>query len=168
MRKIKLLILFICAAFNVALSQTITQTVKGKVYDSESQAALPGASVVVLNTNPGLGNIADVDGLFKITGVPIGRYNIQVSFLGYETVIIPEILVSSGKEVVLNISLKQSVTQMDEVKVKAFTRKDRPLNTMAAVSARSFTVEETRRYAGGLDDPARMASAFAGVTVGSV
>ena len=168
MRKIKLLLLFICAAFNVALSQTITQTVKGKVYDSESQSALPGASVVILNTNPGLGNMADEDGLFKITGVPIGRYNIQVSFLGYETVIIPEILVSSGKEVVLNISLKQSVTQMDEVKVKAFTRKDRPLNTMAAVSARSFTVEETRRYAGGLDDPARMASAFAGVTVGAV
>ncbi|PKN96657.1 MAG: TonB-dependent receptor, partial [Chloroflexi bacterium HGW-Chloroflexi-5] len=97
-----------------------------------------------------------------------GRYNIQVSYMGYNPVTIPEVLVTSGKEVVTHVGLKQSVTQMQGVTIKAGTSKDQPLNTMATVSARSFTVEETRRYAGGLDDPARMASAFAGVTVGNV
>lgn len=43
-----------------------------------------------------------------------------------------------------------------------------PKNKMALVSARAFTVEETRRYAGGLDDPARLVSAFSGVTTGNV
>src|SRR5699024_5779529 len=52
----------------------------------------------------------------------------------------------------------------DEIVVTPRVQKDQPLNDMAYVSARSFTVEETRRYAGGLDDPARMASAFAGVS----
>jgi len=70
--------------------------------------------------------------------------------------------------VVLNIGLKQSSRQIDEVVVKANQRKDRTVNTMASISARTFSVEETRRYAGGLDDPARMASAFAGVTVGNI
>ncbi|MBK5196029.1 MAG: TonB-dependent receptor, partial [Proteiniphilum sp.] len=46
----------------------------------------------------------------------------------------------------------------------ANTNKDKPVNSMATLSARSFSVEETSRYAGGLDDPARLASAFAGVT----
>jgi hypothetical protein len=100
--------------------------------------------------------------------VPVGRYNIQVSFLGYDAVVIPEVLVTSGKELILNVGLKQSLTQMNEVTIKAYSRKDQPINTMASISARSFTVEETRRYAGGLDDPARMASAFAGVTVGNI
>ena len=47
-------------------------------------------------------------------------------------------------------------------------RKDTPLDPMAVVSARTFSVDETRRYAGGLDDPARMASGFAGVAVSSL
>jgi hypothetical protein len=151
-----------------ANSQTLTQVIKGKVYDNETQVSLPGSNVVILGTNPLLGTATDKDGNYKIPGVPLGRYSIQISFLGYDPLIIPEIQVTSGKEVVINAALKQSLTQMDEVTVKAHSRKDIPLNTMASISARTFTVEETKRYAGGLDDPARMVSAFAGVTVGNI
>lgn len=150
------------------LSQPLTQVVKGKVIDNETQSALVGAYVIIESNNVIPAAITDDNGNFKIANVPIGRYNIQVSYLGYNTAQISEVLVSSGKEVVLTINLKQSVTQMNEVTVKANSRKDRTVNTMATISARSFTVEETRRYAGGLDDPARMASAFAGVAVGNI
>jgi len=149
-------------------SQEITQTVKGNIYDIESRSPLPGASVVVLNTNPLCGSTTNENGDFKITGVPVGRYNIQITFLGYDPEIVSEILVSSGKEVVIQSGLKQSVSKIGEVTVKANSRKDKPVNSMASISARSFTVEETRRYAGGFDDPARLASAFAGVTVGNI
>lgn len=151
-----------------AVAQPVAQVVKGKVVDGESQVSLPGANVVILDTDPVMGGVSDANGNFRIANVPVGRYNIQVSFVGYDPVIVPEILVTSGKEVVLNVNLRQSVAQLDGVTVKAQLRKDRPLNNMAPISARSFTVEETRRYAGGLDDPARMASAFAGVTVGDI
>lgn len=151
-----------------AVAQPVAQVVKGKVVDGESQVSLPGANVVILDTDPVMGGVSDANGNFRIANVPVGRYNIQVSFVGYDPVIVPEILVTSGKEVVLNVNLRQSVAQLDGVTVKAHSRKDRPLNNMAPISARSFTVEETRRYAGGLDDPARMASAFAGVTVGDI
>ncbi|MBN1416597.1 MAG: TonB-dependent receptor [Bacteroidales bacterium] len=149
-------------------SQTLTQTIKGNVFDSEIQSPLIGASVVIHGTDPLLGTATDLQGNYKIKNVPTGRYNIQVNYLGYDPVIVPEVIVTSGKEVVINIGLKQSVIQINEVTVNAHSRKDKPLNTMASISARSFTVEETQRYAGGIDDPARLVSAFAGVTVGNL
>jgi hypothetical protein len=160
-----LILLFIS---QTAFSQTITQTVKGEVTDNETKVPLIGATVVVLGTNPLLGVTTDLNGNFKLKNVPIGRYNIQFNYMGYDPSIVSEILVSSGKETDINIGLKQSVNHVDEVTVKAHSNKDKPLNTMASISARTFTVEETRRYAGGVDDPARMASAFAGVTVGNI
>lgn len=76
--------------------------------------------------------------------------------------------VATGKEVVLSFKMQEKINQISDVVVTGYTQKDKPLNTMATISARSFSVEETRRYAGGLDDPARMVSAFAGVTVGNL
>ncbi len=75
-------------------------------------------------------------------------------------------LIGSSKEVVLKIEMVESVNNLKEVTINPKTNKDAPINSMAAISARSFNVEETRRYAGGLDDPARLVSAFAGVTSG--
>jgi hypothetical protein len=146
----------------------LSQTVRGNVFDIESNTPLIGATVFVLNSNPIIGITTDLDGNFKLEKVPVGRNSFQVSYMGYEPSIVSEILVTTGKEVIINIGLKQSINQMKEVSVKPNFQKDKPINNMSSVSARSFSVEETRRYAGGADDPARMASAFAGVTVGNM
>jgi hypothetical protein len=144
------------------------QKVKGTVFDIESNRPLIGATVVIMESSPIIGAATDLDGTFKLDKVPVGRHNIQISYVGYEPTVVSEVLVTSGKEVVINAGLKQSITQMKDVTVKAWSQKDKPLNTMASISARSFTVEEARRYAGGLDDPARLASSFAGVTMSSL
>jgi hypothetical protein len=164
----RIFILILILLSKTGFSQTVTQSVRGSVFDNASQTPLIGATVVITETKPLLGASTDLDGSYKISNVPVGRYNIQISYIGYEPAIVPGILVTSGKEVVINTGLKQSVNQMNEVTVKAYSRKDIPLNTMATISARSFSVEETRRYAGGVDDPARMASAFAGITSGNL
>ncbi len=158
---------FSIVSFHTASSQTLTQTIKGKVFDVESQVTLPGANVIVLGTSPLMANSTNTDGNFKIENVPIGRYKIQINFMGYNTAVIPDVVVSTGKEIVLNIGLKQSIVEMNEVVVSA-AGKDKAQNSMAVISAHSFTVEETSRYAGGMDDPARLVSAFAGVTVGNL
>ncbi|WP_320051692.1 TonB-dependent receptor [uncultured Acetobacteroides sp.] len=149
-----------------AQAQNLRQTVKGKVVDKVTQMPLPGASVVVVGTVPSLAAITDTEGGFRIANVPIGRHQIEVRFVGYSTITISEVLVGSGKEVVLTVEMQEVVNKLDEVVVKAHSNKDRPLNSMASISARSFNVEETRRYAGGVDDPARLVSAFAGVARG--
>ena len=140
------------------------QTVRGQVVDRDSRMLLPGAHVIVLNTDPLMGTTTDLDGYFYLTHVPLGRQNIQVSYIGYEPIILPEILVTSGKEVILDVALKERIFTGEEVVIIPDVQKEQPINDMAIVSARSFSVEETRRYAGGADDPARLASAFAGVT----
>lgn len=164
--KTTLIILFFFLGINGSclFAQNLTQVIRGQVVDKESMQPLPGATIIIMLTEPILGTTTDANGNYKINGVPVGRHNIKISFLGYHDIIIPEVLVGSSKEVVLNIELKESVTNLSAVEIKADVNKGLSINTMATVSARSFNVEETRRYAGGFDDPGRLASAFAGVS----
>lgn len=166
-RNLQLLILFLSLA-STAWAQTLTQTIRGKVVDMETQIPIDYATVAISDVQPQLSATTDAEGNFKIEKVPVGRHTIAATLMGYQSASIPEIMLTSGKELVMTIPLKQQAVEMKEVVVKGFSRKDQPLNSMAGVSARSFSVEETRRYAGGMDDPARMASAFAGVTVGNI
>ncbi len=146
------------------LAQTHSQTIRGQIVDRESMVPLVGASVLVLDSDPVLGGSTDADGTFRIENVPIGRQSLQVTYLGYETQVLPFMLVTTGKEVVLDLELTESVVAMEEIVVKASDGKSQPLNEMAIASARSFSVEETGRYASSLFDPARMAQNFAGVS----
>lgn len=148
--------------------QELTQVIRGKVIDNETQASLPFANISVLTVHPPIGTTADEEGYFRLKNVPVGRHLIQISFMGYETKLIPELMVTSGKEAVLQVGLKEKIAQIDEVTVKAFARKDKPLNSMSTLSARTFSIEEAQRYAGGFDDPARLASSFAGVSTGEL
>ncbi|MEQ9288539.1 MAG: carboxypeptidase-like regulatory domain-containing protein [Cyclobacteriaceae bacterium] len=168
MTKIPLLLLMACIFTLKANAQELTQTIRGTVVDEVSEITLPGATVLLLNTEPSLGAVTDLDGEFRIENVPLGRYTAFISYVGYEPITIGDIVVHSGKSNVVNIKLKESLTSLEEVVVTGESPKDLPLNDMAVVSARVFTVEETERYAGGLDDPARMATAFAGVTSASI
>jgi len=143
----------------------LSQTIKGRVIDQQNKVGLPGANVVIEGSD--LGSATDTEGSFRITGVPIGRYNIKVMYMGYKTQIIPEILVGSAKEVVLTIEMDEDIIEGESISVTPKIDKSKPASSSATVSARSFSVEETRRYAGGMDDPARLASSFAGVTYGN-
>ncbi len=145
------------------ISQEDGQIIKGIVIDAVSQTPLPGASVVILDSNPVLGTITDEKGNFRLWNIKPGRHNVMVSFMGYENFIFREILVGSGKEVVLNAGLKESAEEIDEVKITARTSKEQAANSMATISSRQLSVEEASRYAGGYDDPARLAGSFAGV-----
>jgi CarboxypepD_reg-like domain len=149
-------------------TKLLSQTIRGQVVDKESQKTLPGANVILLNTNPLKATTTDSEGNFRINNVPLGRHNIQVSYIGYKPYIISEMQVTASKEVVLHVQLQEDVFSLDAVVVKAFKDKAGTINSMATLSAKTFTAEETRRYAGGMDDPARMASAFAGVAIGNI
>jgi len=166
MKRLALNILSILMLGSGLLAQEFTQVVRGRVFDAETQSPIPLATVYMNTTEPVLGTITDQDGYFRLDKVPVGRHNVVASSIGYDTKIVPEIMVSTGKEVILDISLVEKTVSIDEVVVKAYTRKDEPINSMSSVSARTFSVEEAQRYAGGFDDPARLASSFAGVTTG--
>lgn len=163
MRKVIILLTIMFASFEIAEGQTLTQTVMGIVFDAATHATLPGAHVELLPSDPLIGGITDKDGVFKISDVPVGRYQVRASFLGYQTNVMPGVLVGSGKEVYLAIEMREIVYEGRAVTVTAKTEKGKPENLMASVSALSFSVEETRRFAGSADDPLRAASVYPGV-----
>lgn len=145
-------------------SKVPTQTLRGQIIDNESNAGIPGSTVVVLGTDPLKGAVSDEEGYFRIENLPVGRYTLQISSIGYDDRLIPELLIGSGKEVILNLALTESLIQMDEIVIKSDLIKGGPQNELAFISARSFSVEETKRYAASINDPARMALSFAGVS----
>ncbi|HEC44678.1 MAG TPA: carboxypeptidase-like regulatory domain-containing protein, partial [Bacteroides sp.] len=142
----------------------LTQTLRGTVIDQDTRETLLGANVILLGTGSHEGTVTGLDGDFRLEGIPVGRIGIKVSYVGYEEKYISNIVLSSGKETVLNIELTESVTKLDEVEVLYKKKKSESGNDMAVISAKSFTVEETKRYAGSINDPARMVSSYAGVT----
>lgn len=148
-------------------AQQITQSIRGRIIDQDSQIPLTGATVVVIGSDPLIGSVTDVNGDFRLINVPVGRVSLKVTFIGYEDRTIPNLLLTSAKEEVLNLTLTESVNTLEELTVRADNVKGEILNEMALVGAHSFSVEETQRYAGSFDDPARMVSSFAGVVGGA-
>ncbi|MCH2234821.1 MAG: TonB-dependent receptor [Crocinitomicaceae bacterium] len=165
MRHLKLLPL-ILALFGTSFlnAQELKQTLRGTIADFDTKVPIIGAKVVLVGTDPLQGAISDVNGDFKIENVDVGRVDIQITSANYKTINMPSVLVESGKEKVLNIAMVEDITTLSKVTVNAVKDKSESINKMATVSAKTFTVEETNRYAGSLNDPARMVSGFAGVT----
>ena len=124
-----------------------------------------GVTITVENGTT-LATISDTEGNFVINDVPVGRHSVRATFIGYEPVLLKEQLVTSGKELVLTLKMRESISELGEVVIKPRVNKQLPLNEMAQVGARMFSVEEASRYAGGMADPARTASMFAGVATG--
>ncbi|WP_339867926.1 TonB-dependent receptor [uncultured Algoriphagus sp.] len=159
----KILWVLFFVGINPLQAQQLTQTIRGTVIDQITKAPMPGATVMIMGSDPVIGITTDVAGDFKITALPLGSYSLKVSFMGFKEIIFPKVQLNSGKEVVLTIPLEEDITQIDEFVVTA-TDKDRTINDMIQVSGRTFSVEEARKFAAAVNDPGRMAASFSGVT----
>ena len=158
------MMLLIPAVAGAQTNQAV-QTIRGQVCDVASGEPMIGVTITVENGCT-MATVSDLDGNFEIKNVPVGRHSVRASYIGYEPVLLKEQLVSSGKELVLTLRMRESISELGEVVVKPRVNKQLPLNEMAQVGARMFSVEEASRYAGGMADPARTASMFAGVATG--
>ena len=162
MKHLKLFIvaLSLCVS-SFTFGQHGTQVVRGIVIDNITESPIPGAKVVIIDSDPAIRTITDSEGVFRLPSVPIGRQNIIVSYSGYKDALLKGITVDAGKETVLNIRVVEDIVEHAEIKVVA--KRDKPINEMSIVSTRTFSVEETQKYAASVNDPARMATSFAGV-----
>lgn len=144
-------------------AQELTQTLRGTVIDKVSQTPIPGAVIQILNVTPLIATASDANGNFQVKNIAIGKQSIKVSYLGYKEAYLQNLSLNSGKELVLTIQMEEDITTMEEVEVVAKADKNKPLNDMSTVSTRAFSVEETQKFAAAVNDPARMATSFAGV-----
>ncbi len=147
----------------VSNAQNLTQDVKGNVIDKDSRRPLAGATVSVAEDSVQVTVTTDSLGNFLLRGITVGRRRVQCSYSGYENYLTDNIIVNSAKEVELLIEMEQHYRQESEVVVKAPRNPKLPVNKLSIVSTRSFTPEETSRYAASVNDPSRMAMSFPGV-----
>ncbi len=171
----KLYIPFIIGAFFLAFTaysplhaqEANKQTIRGTIIDKSSRQPIAAAEIFMVDNKSvdetdTYGDISGEDGKFRVEDVPVGRYRVEFHYLGYASVIMNDIVVTSGREVILDVEMESASKTLEEVTVRV---KDEGTarNEMAMVSAREFSVEETERYAGSRGEPARMASNYAGV-----
>jgi hypothetical protein len=155
------LVAFVFAALPLS-AQKPTQILKGIVTDKETGIPLAGANVVILNSNPLVGTTTDAVGKFRLT-TEIGRISVKFSYLGYEDVVLPDLLIASGKEVDLPVEMREKIITTQEVVISAGREKRAGINQMATISTQTIRTDDALRFAGGFYDPSRIVNAFAGV-----
>ena len=157
MRSLFFTLLFIILSCSILLAQP-TQIIRGNITDASNAQPLVGATLSLLELDKG--SVTDENGNFRFSAIPVGRYQLKVSYLGYQDIIIPEVLVESGKEAVLNLRMSPQAQLMEEVEVRATQEGQISLQPL---SLKVMTIEQVQRFPAAFFDPARMASAFAGV-----
>lgn len=167
------LMLLVSLSFAFGQSTETTQTIRGRVADAITQTPLIGVSIRLdrdaADDQPKPGTVTDEEGNFRISGVAVGRHTLTVSYIGYESQTIRDVIVTSGKEVVLPITMTEQAEALTEVVIAADAQEDRTAtnNDLVMVSGRSFNPDDTKRYAGAIGDPSRMAANYAGVVGGN-
>ena len=154
-------ILFVLIHGTNLLAQDLQlQGIRGEVLDRDSGLPLIGATIDLLNTEPKYGTVTDAKGQFFLSDIPLGRYDVRVSYLGYKTYFQPAILVSSAEETLLFVEMEEERTRLNEVII---SDRRQVSNEAALLSARSVGVEELSRIPGSLDDPSRAIRKFPGI-----
>lgn len=96
-----------------------TGKLSGVIKDAQTGEPLLGANIIIEGTS--LGDAANEKGEFVILNIPPGQYNVRVSFIGYETVIIQNVVIIVDQTTILSIDLKPQTLEVEEVIVTAKT-----------------------------------------------
>jgi hypothetical protein len=149
--------------FSVQLpAQQTLQNIKGSVTDRDSKQPLQGATVSISEIEKGMA-VTDSLGNFILKNIPTGRIRIQVSYTGYQTYLSDYIILNAAKEFDFSIEMEEERKPLEGVVIKTSRNPKQPVNRYTLVSGRSFSPEETQRYAASANDPSRMALGFPGV-----
>jgi hypothetical protein len=159
------LLTFLLLLAGSVTAQPLTQRIRGTVTDPVLQKPIPSATVTLIGEGgmPDRSVLTDTNGNFSFAGVPLGQHQLRVTHIGFREATADNILLDAGRETILTISLHLLPKQERDIVIKADSRKNKPLNEMSLVSARTFSVEETQKFAAAVEDPLRMALSFAGV-----
>ena len=134
-------------------------TLSGTVTDAKTGETIPGATIQILETQ--LGAITNGEGFYNIPNIPAKTYNVQASFVGYETIIKYNVVIRSGGTPDLNFVLKEAVSELGEVVVTA-----NPFEKIVEtpLSIQKLSAEEIATYPGGNNDIAKVVQSLPGVS----
>ena len=150
-------IIFLLFSFStVVLAQS--GVIQGRVFDPINNEGIAFANVIIQGTTTGA--TTDIDGYYKIEKLEPALYNIEVSYIGFDTQVVFEIQVSNSRPANVDIEMLENSAQLEEVviKAKAFSKTEE-----SPVSLRSIGVDEIRRNPGGNRDVSKAIQSLPGV-----
>ncbi len=115
-KQLIVLLIILVTALN-AQDKVIRSSISGRVIDLTTQQPLPGANIWLLDTNHG--GAADKEGNYTINNVPVGRYSITASMMGYKQVTRTDIVVVPNRTAIINFELNVSLIEMPELVIKS-------------------------------------------------
>ena len=101
---------------NISLAGT-TGKLSGTVKEADSNNFLIGCNIIIIGTD--LGTATDIDGEYFLLNIPPGIYNVKFQMIGYETVIINDVVIAIDKTTRLNSELATEVIAGSEIVVTA-------------------------------------------------
>lgn len=135
-----------------------TGSFQGKIIEQATKQPVMGASIVIDNTQ--LGAITDDSGLFEINNIPVGTHSVTISYIGFQTKKLSEIMIVPNKTYYTELELLEEVAELDGVTVTLYKGETNPLTP---VSAFSYSREEIFRNPGAQGDIMRALSSLPGV-----
>lgn len=142
-------------------AQSPTQTIRGTILDRDSRTPIAAATITIVDANAS--TISDTSGNFILRQVPVGRQRVQVTVVGYQTYVSDYIIVNAAKELELVVELSEEKKSLGPIVITGMRNSKLPVNKFAMASGRSFSAEETQRFAASANDPGRMVMGFPGV-----
>ncbi|MBN2008636.1 TonB-dependent receptor [candidate division KSB1 bacterium] len=140
----------------------VVGNINGKVIDARTKEPLIGVNVLVLGTDRGAAT--DFEGNYKIENIPVGTYRLRFDYIGFESLSKTDVVVISARHTVINVQLKESIIEGQEVTVTAgyfIEEKNVQPSTLG------LSREEIRRFPGGFEDVVRTVSTLPGVAINS-
>ncbi|MCG8734260.1 TonB-dependent receptor [Tenacibaculum finnmarkense] len=153
-----LFVVFLHSLLLVSQNDDQNGVISGKIIDAKTRDVIPFVNVLVYGTTKGV--VSDENGKFKIANIPLGYNKIQVSFIGYQTLISDEYLVTNDNIPFVTIELKESDTTLNEVEIKASLFKK---SIQSPLSLQSLGVAEIEKNPGGNRDILKVIQSFPGV-----
>ncbi len=158
MNRIGLCVLVLLMVGKLGYGQTYLTKISGKVVDRNTGRPVEGAKLVLPALE--IATLSDELGKYEIEDVPAGRYVLEVTHYEHEPKSYPDLLVVSGKQMVLNVELEYLTYNLETEGLYAIPN---PKLSSMELFSHSISVEETKRVAAVFFDPARLAPTFPGV-----
>lgn len=152
-------ILSLLLVFPTLLFSQIDGSINGYIYDSKSQLPLLGANVIIEGTKKG--TISDENGFFEITNISPKSYNLSVSYVGYQSKKIFNIIIKSKGNQTLEILLVESSEELEEIILYESPFKK---SAETPLSVNTFSRVEIESYPGADNDVTKVVQSMPGLS----
>jgi hypothetical protein len=101
--------ILLALAFKAVVQTLPSQMVKGQILEHAIKVPIASATISLLGDMP-QSVVSDSNGHFVLKNVSVGRRSILISHIGFKSVTLNNLMVESGKELILNVEMDEDLS----------------------------------------------------------